>query len=263
MLLVLDIGNSTVNAALFNSHRMIRRLSMMNASLAHRRDLSEFLRRLCATNLLPEKVITGIAIASAVPKLTRSFTTLLENILHRPPLIVSGTMDAGMKILYDDPARLGADRLCSAVAARQRYGSPSIVVDFGTATTITTVSTKGELLGGAIAPGIGTMASALASHTVLLPEVSLEFPPSVIGLNTMRSIQSGVLIGTVAMVEGLTRRMKRIIGSKASVVATGGFSSLVARHTNLFDTVEPHLVLEGAQLIYNRVSRRSRQQQTR
>jgi type III pantothenate kinase len=156
----------------------------------------------------------------------------------------------GIRVRYDNPRDVGADRVANAVAAVSRYGGPAIVIDFGTAVTYDAISADGEYLGGAIAPGVQISLDALVAHTAKLPRVQLEMPDSVIGRNTTASIQAGLLWGFVAQVEGVVARMREELGGRALVVATGGQAEVVAAYTKSIDHVDPMLTLAGLRMIH-------------
>lgn len=157
-----------------------------------------------------------------------------------------------MRILYENPREVGADRIANAIAAYAEYGGPTIVVDFGTATTLTAVSAEGDFLGGAIAPGIGISVDALAMHADQLRRVELAHPPSVIGRNTIAAMQSGIIYGFAGQVDGLVERMRRELGEQTTVVATGGFAELIAPVARSIAHVDPLLTLEGLRILYER-----------
>jgi type III pantothenate kinase len=150
----------------------------------------------------------------------------------------------------DNPKEVGADRIVNAAAAHHLYGGPVIVADLGTATTFDTVSKEGDYLGGAIAPGIMTAAEALFTHAAMLSRVELARPKRAIGTNTIAAMQSGIIFGYVGLVEGMVARIQKELGEKAKVVATGGYASLIAEETSVFDEVNPDLTLIGLRLIY-------------
>jgi type III pantothenate kinase len=155
-----------------------------------------------------------------------------------------------VRIRYENPRDVGADRVVDAAAVRAIYGVPACVVDFGTATTFDAISAEGDYLGGAIAPGIGIAAQALFERTAKLPRVELTRPPSVIGRNTAHSIQSGLLFGYVSLVEGMVARFKSQLGHQTHVIATGGLAESIARETDVIDVVDPWLTLHGLRIIY-------------
>jgi type III pantothenate kinase len=194
--------------------------------------------------------VEGVIIASVVPPLTGIFEKLSGRYFHQAPLVVGDGVRTGVRILYDNPHEVGADRVVNAVAAYRRYGGPVCVVDFGTATTFDAISLEGDYLGGAIAPGIGIAAEALFQRTAKLPRIDLIRPPTVIGKNTVHSMQSGLLFGYVGLVEGVVARFRAELGPEMAVIATGGLASLVAAETPVIQAVEPWLTLEGLRLIW-------------
>jgi type III pantothenate kinase len=204
--------------------------------------------------------IDGVGISSVVPDLTGSYATVVRSSIGVEPLIVSASLDLGIRIHYSDPNALGADRLCSAVAGFAQYGGPLIVIDFGTATTYNAVASNGDFLGGVIAPGIGTSALSLHARAAQLPNVDLQLPHKAIGSDTKSSMQSGILLGSIDAARGIVKRIQAELREResraATVVATGGFSEFMGKHTGVIQHVEPALVLIGIRLIYERVIRR-------
>jgi type III pantothenate kinase len=194
--------------------------------------------------------VEGVAIASVVPPLTGIFEKLSHRYLGCTPMLVSADVRARVRICYDTPHEVGADRIVNAVATFRRYGGPACVVDFGTATTFDAISPEGDYLGGAIAPGIGISAEALFQRTAKLPRIDLVRPPTVIGKNTVHSMQSGMLFGYVGLVEGIVARFRAELGPEMKVIATGGLASLVAAETAVIDVVDPWLTLEGLRLMW-------------
>jgi type III pantothenate kinase len=211
------------------------------------------MKSFCEEHSIGAKKLDGMVIASVVPVLTEAYTRMSEKYLHIKPLIVSSKLDLGITIHYEDPTTLGADRICTTIAAHKKYGGPAIVVDFGTATTYDVISKQGDFLGGVIAPGVETAAGELFRRTTQLPKVDLQFPANVLGNSTKACIQSGVLFGAVEGTDGLVRRIKRVAGKHAIVIATGGYAKLIAEMSHEIKYVQPSLVLEGARLIYERV----------
>jgi type III pantothenate kinase len=194
--------------------------------------------------------VQGVAIASVVPPLTGIFEKLSQRYFDQPALVIGEAAQTGVRIRYDNPAEVGADRVVNAVAAYHRYGGPACVVDFGTATTFDALSAEGDYLGGAIAPGIGIAAEALFRRTAKLPRIDLVRPPAVVGKNTVQSMQSGMLFGYVGLVEGLVARFRAELGAGMKVIATGGLAPLIAAETDVIDAVDPWLTLQGLRLIW-------------
>jgi type III pantothenate kinase len=209
------------------------------------------LQLLARGGVTPEE-ITGVAIASVVPTLTDVFRQVSQRYLEQKPLIVDAGVKTGVRIRYDSPRDVGADRVVDCAAVQAKYGGPACVVDFGTATTFDAISREGDYLGGAIAPGIGIAADALFSRASKLYRVEIA-PPSnskVIGANTVTALQSGIFYGYVSLVEGLVERFRKELGDDMKVIATGGLAETVARETPAIQYVDPWLTLEGLRLIY-------------
>jgi type III pantothenate kinase len=185
-----------------------------------------------------------------VPPLTPTFQQVCQDYLKQTPLVVDAGVKTGVRVRYDNPRDVGADRVVDAAAVRVLYGTPACVVDFGTATTFDAVSADGDYLGGAIAPGIGIAAQALFERTAKLPRVELTRPPAAIGRNTPHAIQSGLLFGYVGLVEGMVARFKAELGPGTKIVATGGLAEIIARETDVIDVVDPWLTLHGLRIVY-------------
>jgi len=194
--------------------------------------------------------IEEVALCSVVPPLTATFEELFQRYFHISLLVVEAGVKTGVRIRMDNPREVGADRIANAVAAHQLYGGPIIIADLGTATTFDTVSKEGDYLGGAIAPGIVTAAEALFMRAAKLPRVELVRPTQVIGTSTIAAMQSGIVFGYVALVEGMVARIQKELGGKTKVVATGGYAELIAKETSVIDVINPTLTLTGLRLIY-------------
>jgi type III pantothenate kinase len=194
--------------------------------------------------------IKGISLASVVPPLTGRVIQACREYLKQEPFVVDAGVKTGIKIRYEDPKAVGADRVCDAVAVMKLYGGPACVVDFGTATTFNAITKDGEYLGGAITVGINLAAEALYTRAAKLPHIDLQIPPSVIGRNTVHAMQSGLLFGYVSMVEGMVARFKSELGGSTKVIATGGLAELVANETKVIDVIAPWLTLDGLRIIW-------------
>jgi type III pantothenate kinase len=194
--------------------------------------------------------IRGVSMASVVPPLTGRWIETCRIYLKQDPLVVDAGVRTGVKIRYDDPRAVGADRIVDAAAAYRLYGGPACIVDFGTATTFDAISAEGEYLGGAIAPGIGIAAQALFQRTAKLPRVDLSRPPAAIGRNTVHAIQSGLLFGYVGLVEGMVARFRAELGGGLKVIGTGGEVDIIARETEAIEIRAPWLTLDGLRMIY-------------
>ena len=252
MLLCIDIGNTNIMLGLYQEDELGPHWRI---ATDHERMSDEYAMLLLSllnyAGLQPRE-ISGVALASGVPALTTRWEEVCRNYLYRKPLVVEPTMKTGLTILYDNPSSVGADRVVDAVAAYSLYGGPICIVDFGTATTFEAITAAGEYLGGAIAPGIGIAAEALAARAAKLPKVDIARPPSPIGRNTIHSMQSGLLYGAVGLVEGMVNRYKQEaeLGPNTQVIGTGGLAPLIASETSVIDVIAPWLTLEGLRLLY-------------
>jgi type III pantothenate kinase len=196
--------------------------------------------------------IQGIAVCSSVPRVTGALRRMSERYFGFPALVVEPGIRTGLPILYDNPKEVGADRIADAVGAFDLYGGPTVVIDFGTATTFEAISQKGEYLGGAIFPGIDISLDALFARAAALRRVELVEPRSVIGRSTVESIQSGVINGYTSLVDGMCERIAAELDTEVTVVATGGLSGLIGPMSAAIDHVEPWLTLHGLRLIYEK-----------
>ena len=250
MLLALDIGNTMVTIGVFSDSGLS---STMRAATDSRRSPDEYgllLTSLLQLNGIQREEITEVSMCSVVPPLTGIFEEVASNYFGVQPLTVTGAVRTGLQIAYDNPRDVGADRIADAVAAKELYGFPAIIVDFGTATVFDVISPEGVYLGGAIAPGISVAAEALFLNTSQLRRIELTPPPSAIGQNTTAALQAGLVLGYAELVKGLVGRIKGELGGFATVVATGGLADVISRETGVFDHINPNLTLIGLRHIY-------------
>ena len=250
MLLAIDIGNTNLTLGLYKDKELGARWRL---ATVHDRMPDEYgLQFIGLLDHAGCKVdeIKGICLASVVPPLTGKVIEACRGYLNREPLVVDAGVRTGVRVRYEDPKAVGADRIVDAAAVQQLYGGPACVVDFGTATTFDAISAEGDYLGGAIAPGIGIAADALFLRTAKLPRVDLQRPPSVIGRNTVHSMQSGLLYGYVGLVEGMVRRFRLELGENMKVIATGGLAEIVARETDVIQINAPWLTLDGLRIVW-------------
>lgn len=250
MLLTIDIGNTNITLGLYDGEKLSGHWRM---ATNHERMPDEY--GIMMTDLLEHKGVSpsdleGICLASVVPPLTSRVIQACNNYLDAEPLNVDHETKTGVKILYDDPRSVGADRIVDVVAVKKYYGGPACVVDFGTATTFDAIDAAGDYLGGAISPGIGISADALVKMTSQLPRVDLKTPPAAIGRNTVHAMQSGLLFGYASLVEGMVARFRKELGAEMKVIATGGLAELVARQTPVLQFIAPWLTLDGLRLIW-------------
>jgi type III pantothenate kinase len=250
MLLAIDVGNTNLTLGLYEGDKLGPhwRLATDHERMPDEYGL-QFLGLLEHAGL-SIKNLTGISLASVVPQLTQRVTQACREYLKQEPLIVDTGIKTGIRIRYEDPKAVGADRVCDAVAVMHLYGGPACIVDFGTATTFNALTKDGEYLGGAITAGINLAADALFTHTAKLQRIDLQRPPSVIGRNTVHAMQSGLLFGYVSMVEGMVVRFRSELGSDMKVIATGGLAEIVAQETKVINFLAPWLTLDGLRIIW-------------
>jgi type III pantothenate kinase len=191
-----------------------------------------------------------------VPELKNAYLELSQKHFRLVPTFVDSSFDFNFTMKYFPPESLGVDRLVAAFAAVEKHGAPCVVCDFGTATTIDVVNSKGEFLGGVIAPGMRTMSEALFLKTSQLPKIEIRKPASVIGNSTVKAIESGIYFGYIGLVDGIVERMIGEIGETPKVIATGGFANLIAESSEKIQIVEENLMLEGLRLVYERKTER-------
>jgi type III pantothenate kinase len=257
MLLAIDIGNTNVVVGIFHGDRMITswRLATERARMAD--EWWSILSTLAVSDAVDLASLDGAILSNVVPRLTPAFTDMLQTRLGRVPVIVNSQLDFGIKILIDNPAEVGADRLANTVAAFAHHGGPAVVVDFGTGTNFDVVSSEGNYIGGAIAPGLTLALEALTSRAARLSAVELAVPDHAIGRSTIDSVQSGTVLGYIGLIEGLLARITAELGTKPFVIATGGLGGVIAPHTEAIDTYEPDLTLDGLRIIFERVAGRA------
>jgi type III pantothenate kinase len=250
MLLTIDIGNTNITLGLYEGNELGPRWRLAT-TYDHMPDEYglQMLGLLEHAGYTPD-IVDGICMASVVPPITSKFIEACRRYLNKEPLVVDAGVKTGIRVRYEDPRSVGADRIVDAVAVVRLFGVPACVVDFGTATTFDAISAHGDYLGGAIAPGIGIAADALYQRTAKLPRVDIQKPPSVIGRNTVHSMQSGLLYGYVGLVEGMVARFRDELGPDMKVIATGGLADIVAHETDVIQIIAPWLTLDGLQMIW-------------
>lgn len=253
MLLCIDIGNTNIKLGLYREKTLVTHWRIFTDVKKLADEYAVVMLSLFESENIDKDEISGCAISSVVPELTIAFRDLVRRHLKQEPLIVSAAAGRVMKVNADNPSEVGADLIANAVGAISLYGAPVIVIGFGTATTFSAVSAGGNFEGVAIAPGIITGTESLISHGAMLPQVDLHRPEHAIGKNTILSLQSGIIFGFAALVEGMVARIQDELGGNARVVATGGLARLIAREVHCIDAYEPELTLEGVRLIYQKV----------
>lgn len=252
MLLVIDVGNTNIVLGIFKGKELMDHWRVSTNSLRTTDEYGVLIRNLFYLNGVNSDEIDAIIISSVVPPVMPTLERMCQRYFGLTPLIIGPGVKTGMDIKYDNPREVGADRIVNAVAAYEKFGGPVIIIDFGTATTFCAVDKKGTYLGGAICPGIGISTDALVQRTAKLPRIEVVRTDKVICRNTVESMEAGVFYGFVGQVDGIVARMRKELGCKAKVVATGGLAVIVAPATDAIDVVEPMLTLEGLRIIYDR-----------
>jgi len=246
MLLAVDVGNTQTALCLYRDGEIVDhwRLATERSSTAD--ELGVLL-----SGLLDFDGVDGICLSSTVPVLVREFEELAAKWAHAPLLVVGPGVKTGIPLRYDDPRELGPDRIANSIAAKERYGAPVIVVDFGTSTNFDVVSAAGEYVGGVLAPGIEISMDALFARAARLVKIDYSAPASVIGKTTVSALQSGLVYGFAGQVDGIVGRIRGELGVDAPAIATGGLADLVAPHSESIERVDPFLTLEGLRLVWD------------
>jgi type III pantothenate kinase len=252
MLLAVDAGNTQTAFGLFERERLVEHWRVATEAERTGDELGALVGRLLELRDLGFEEVTGVCLSTSVPPLVRAYAEFAERYAEAPILVVGPGTRTGVPIRYDDPREVGPDRVANAVAARERYGAPCIVVDFGTSTNFDAVSSEGEFVGGVLAPGIEVSMEALFARAARLTKVEYQAPERTIGRSTTAALQSGVVFGFAGQVDGIVDRMRTELGDGARVVATGGLAGLIAPHSRTIELVDPLLTLEGLRLVWDR-----------
>jgi type III pantothenate kinase len=252
MLFVIDVGNTNIVLGVYEEDELKHNWRIHTDRSKTDDEFGMLIKSLFADKGITFSQIEGAIISSVVPPLMFPLEKMCHKYLGVKPMVIGPGLKTGLNIKADNPREVGADRIVNAVAAIHHYGTPLIVVDFGTATTFCFIDEEGGYHGGAIAPGIAISTEALYSRAAKLPRIELSKPPSVIGRNTVHAMQSGVIYGFVGQVDELVRRMKKESKSNPKVIATGGLAELIGNESNEIDIVDPWLTVKGLRLIYDR-----------
>ena len=247
MLLAVDVGNTQTALGLYDGERLVQ-----DARLATDRSRTGDEIGVVLDSLFVLDDLDGICLSTTVPALQREWERVAERWAQAPILVLGPGVRTGIPIRYDDPREVGPDRIVNALAARERYGAPSIVVDFGTSTNFDIVSPEGEYVGGVLAPGIEVSMDALFARAARLVKVEFAAPATVIGKTTVAGLQSGLVYGFAGQVDGIVERVRAELGVEAQTVATGGLAELIVPHARTLDRVDPFLTLEGLRLVWER-----------
>ncbi len=252
MLLTLDVGNTNIVLGVFDGE-------LLQADWRVRTDRERttdehglLIMHLLESKGLHKGDLDGFILSSVVPTMTETLAKVARNYFDIDPVVIGPETDFGLKALYHNPSEIGADRLVNAVAVKQKYGGPAIVVDFGTATTFDALTAEGDYLGGAIAPGIGISSNALFQAASRLYRVELIAPQHAIGRSTMEAMQSGIIFGFAGQVDALVKRIRNELGEDAPAIATGGLATLISKECETIRIVDEMLTLNGLKILWHR-----------
>lgn len=250
MIFVFDVGNTNIVLGVYDGEELKYHWRIGTSRQKTEDEYGMLIKQLFAYEGLDTKEIDGIIISSVVPPIMFALEQMCKKYFNITPMIIGPGIKTGLNIKYENPREVGADRIVNAVAGIYLYGSPLIIVDFGTATTYCYINEEKQYLGGAIAPGISISTEALYTYASKLPRIEISTPSSIVGKNTVSAMQAGIVYGYVGQVEGIVNRMKAQSTNHPKVIATGGLAPLIARESDIIDIVDSNLTLKGLQMIY-------------
>ena len=252
MLLVFDIGNSNIVLGTYEGKKLLRHWRISTDRQKTGDEYGMLINNLFRFQGIRMSDVTAIIISSVVPPLVVPLAKMCERYFRLRPLIVGPGIKTGIKLKYENPREIGADRIVNSVGAYEQFGGPLIVVDIGTATTFDIVAGNGDYLGGVIAPGIGISSEALFQRAAQLPRVALVTPRTIICRNTVTAMQAGVIFGFVGQIDEIVRRIKAEMREDMRVIATGGLAKMISRESKTIDKVDNFLTLTGLRVLYER-----------
>ena len=251
MLLVIDVGNTNIVVGAFEGDTLVKNWRISTDYKKSSDEIGMTLSFLLSHNNIDTKKIDDVIISSVVPQMMFSLERAVKRYIGTEPIVISADMKTGINNLYDNPREVGADRIVNAVAVRHLYPGDAIIIDFGTATTFCALTKDGDYLGGIICPGIKISLDALIERTAKLPKIEIIKPKSVIGKNTIESMQSGMIYGYAGQIENIVSLMKKQLGEDTQVIATGGIASLISQVTDSIDILDSQLTLKGLKILYD------------
>ena len=257
MLLVIDVGNTNITMGVYDGKNLKTTFRMMSKQPRTSDEYGITLRELLRTNEVEKEEIEGVIMASVVPNVMHSLRGGLVKYFHITPIIVEAGIKTGIRIVTPNPQQIGADRIVDAVGAYEIYGGPVLVIDFGTATTYDFVDESGAFLGGITAPGIRISAKALSEDAAKLPEIEIKKPESILGKDTITSMQAGIVYGQIGQTEYIINKVKEEVGlENVKTVVTGGLGRIIANETTCIDIYDPNLTLKGIYRVYKKQNRK-------